>query len=300
MRILISGASGLIGGALTSRLRAQGVETATLVRRPPDPADRARIYWNPAEDILDPGALEGFDGVVHLAGENVSAGRWTPERKQRIVDSRVRGTALLSRALAVCTAPPKSFLCSSAIGYYGDRGEEVLDETAAPGQGFLAETCIAWEAAAQPTTQAGIRTVHLRTGVVVSGTGGVLARLLPPFRYGLGGPLGSGRAWMSWIALEDMVRVITYCLDNETLSGPVNAVAPHAVTNLEFTRTLARVLKRPALLPVPPFVLRLAFGEMAEELLLSSARVVPGRLEGAGFKWLYPEMEGALRSCLGS
>ena len=299
MRILVSGASGLIGSALIPCLRAKGMEAAVLVRRPAEADGRDRIHWNPDAHLIDVHSLSGFDAVVHLAGENIASGRWTPARKQRIYDSRVKGTDLLATALASCPAPPKTFLCSSAIGYYGDRGEEVLDETALPGRGFLAETCVAWEAAARPAADAGIRTVHLRTGVVLSRDAGMLARLLPPFRLGLGGPLGLGKAWMSWIALEDMIRVILHCLEGEGASGPVNAVAPHPVTNREFTRALAGVLRRPAVFPVPPVALRLAFGEMARELLLSSTRVVPHRLEAAGFTWRHPDMQGALKSLLG-
>jgi len=296
MRILVSGASGLIGSALIPCLRTKGMEPAVLVRRSAD--GRSRIHWNPDNNLLDTHSLSGFDAVVHLAGENIASGRWTPARKQRIYDSRVKGTSLLAAALASCPAPPQVFLCSSAVGYYGDRGTEVLDETSLPGRGFLAETCVAWEAAARPAVDGGIRTVHLRTGVVLSPDAGMLARLLPPFRLGLGGPLGLGRAWMSWIALEDMVNVILHCLEKDDLSGPVNAVAPHPVTNLEFTRALARVLRRPAVFPVPPVTLRLAFGEMAKELLLSSTRVVPRQLETSGFAWRHPDMQGALKSLL--
>ena len=298
MRILVSGASGLIGSALILCLRTKGMEPAVLVRRSAEADGRSRIHWNPDNNLLDTQSLSGFDAVVHLAGENIASGRWTPARKQRIYDSRVKGTALLAAALASCPAPPKAFLCSSAIGYYGDRGDEVLDETSMPGRGFLAETCIAWEDAGKMAVDAGIRTVHLRTGVVLSRDAGMLVRLLPPFRLGLGGPLGLGRAWMSWIALEDMVNVILHCMGEDGLRGPVNAVAPNPVTNLEFTRALARVLRRPAVFPVPPIVLRLAFGEMAKELLLSSTRVVPRRLEASGFTWRRPDMQGVLKSLL--
>lgn len=299
MRILVTGSTGLIGGALIPLLQARGMETAVLVRRRADADGSSRILWNPDENLLDPQSVSGFDAVVHLAGENIASGRWTPERKQRIFDSRVKGTALLATALASCAVPPKVLICSSAVGYYGNRGNDVLDETSEPGRGFLAETCVAWESAAQPAVDAGIRTVNLRTGVVLSGNAGMLARLLPPFRFCLGGPLGLGQAWMSWIALEDMINVILHCLEGEGLSGPVNAVTPHPVTNLEFTRALARVLRRPAVFPLPPFALRLAFGEMAGELLLSSTRAVPRRLEASGFAWRCPDMEGTLRLLLG-
>ena len=300
MRILVSGATGLIGAAFTDFMRAEGAEVATLARTPADNAEPTHRYWDPARAILDPRDLEGFDAVVHLAGENIASGRWTQEKKERIFNSRVRGTALLSTTLAACKHPPHTLVCASAIGYYGNRGEEVLDESAAPGQGFLAETCVAWEAAAGPAVDAGLRVVHLRTGMVLSGRGGALSHMLPPFRLGLGGPIGSGRAWMSWIALEDMMGLIRFCLREASLSGPVNAVAPHPVRNREFTRALGRALRRPALFPVPPLLLRLAFGEMAGELILSSAHVVPRRLQDADFAWQYPGIEAALRACLGT
>ncbi len=298
MRVLITGATGLIGTALTAFCREQGVETVSLVRKPPVAPNSSHIQWDPNKAILNPEHLEGFDAVVHLAGENIAGGRWTQERKRRIFESRVRGTSLLSAALTACAAPPKTFISASAVGYYGDGGDELLDETAPPGRGFLAETCQAWEQAAHPVPDAGIRTVFLRTGMVLSKSGGALERMVPPFRFGLGGPLGLGRRWMSWIALDDMARLIVHCLKNTSLSGPVNVVAPHPVRNVVFARTLGRLLCRPALLPTPPLVLRLAFGEMARELLLSSTRAVPTRLEGAGFVWNHPEIEGALRFCL--
>ncbi|NLV44785.1 MAG: TIGR01777 family protein [Candidatus Hydrogenedentes bacterium] len=300
MRVLVSGASGLIGGALCSHFQAIGAETAVLVRRRPEPGDAGRIFWDPEGGILDPAALNGFDAVIHLAGENIGSGRWTPEKKKRIYDSRVRGTALLSNALAVCAEPPKAFVCASAVGYYGDRGEELLNETSGPGQGFLAETCLAWEAAAGPARDAGLRTVHLRTGMVLSASGGALDRMLPPFRLGLGGPLGNGKAWMSWIALDDLVRLAAFCVENTSLSGPVNAVAPCPVTNREFTRALGRALHRPVVMPVPAFVLRILFGEMARELLLTSTRAVPDGLTRAGFTWRYPEIDAALHFYLGA
>ncbi len=298
MRILLTGSNGLIGTALLSFLRERGDGVIALARKRPPISNPSLIFWNPGEGLLNPADMEGFDAVVHLAGENIADGRWTPEKKRRIYDSRIKGTALLSTALAACTSPPKVLVCSSAVGYYGNRGDEVLEESAAPGTGFLADTCRDWEAAAQPVTDAGIRTISLRTGMVLSGSGGALPRMLFPFRLGLGGPIGCGGRWMSWIALEDMVRLIVYCLEKDSLSGPVNAVAPHPVLNREFTRTLGCILRRPAILPIPPPALQLAFGEMARELLLSSARVVPKRLEESGFAWGYPRIEDALRWCV--
>ncbi|HOC70571.1 MAG: Epimerase family protein [Candidatus Hydrogenedentes bacterium ADurb.Bin101] len=298
MRVLITGATGLIGRAINGYLKTKGVETVTLVRKPPVPSDSSHLYWDPDKRVLNPHGLEQFDAVVHLAGENIAAGRWTVERKRRIFDSRIKGTSLLSTALAACATPPKVAISASAVGYYGDCGNAVLEESAGPGRGFLAETCRAWEAAAQPLVDAGVRTIFLRTGMVLSPSGGALERMLLPFRLGVGGPIGLGQRWMSWITLDDLVRLIVYCLEQESLSGPVNAVSPQPVTNLEFAHTLGRLLRRPALLPTPPLALRLAFGEMARELLLSSTRAVPKRLEDAQFDWRRPQIEDALRYCL--
>ncbi len=298
MRVLITGATGLIGRAINGYLKTKGVETVTLVRKPPVPSDSSHLYWDPDKRVLNPHGLEQFDAVVHLAGENIAAGRWTVERKRRIFDSRIKGTSLLSTALAACATPPKVAISASAVGYYGDCGNAVLEESAGPGRGFLAETCRAWEGSAQPLTAAGIRTIFLRTGMVLSPSGGALERMLLPYRLGVGGPIGLGQRWMSWISLEDLVRLIVYCLEQESLSGPVNAVSPHPVMNREFAHTLGRLLRRPALLPTPPFALRLAFGEMARELLLSSTRAVPKRLEETQFDWRHPRIEYALRHCL--
>jgi uncharacterized protein (TIGR01777 family) len=237
---------------------------------------------------------------VHLAGENIAKGRWNARKKARIRDSRVNGTRLLSEALTRLSKPPAVMVCASAIGYYGDRGDEVLREESASGSGFLAEVCRQWEAAAEPARKRGIRVVHLRIGVVLSPEGGALAQMLFPFRMGLGGKLGSGRQYFSWIAIDDLVTVIAHALTNDTLQGPVNAVAPHPVTNLEFTRTLGRVLARPTLFPMPALAARLAFGEMADELLLSSARVEPTRLLATAYQFRHPQLEGALRHLLGS
>jgi uncharacterized protein (TIGR01777 family) len=235
---------------------------------------------------------------VHLGGEPIANGRWTPERKRVIRDSRTRSTELLARTIAGLATPPGVFLCASAVGYYGDRGDVWVDESSAPGEGFLAEVCRAWEAAADPARAAGIRTVHLRIGLVLDGQGGALARMLPLFRLGLGGALGSGRQYMSWVSLPDVVRMLELALDRADLSGPVNAVSPQPVTNARFTRVLARVLGRPAFLSVPAFALRIAMGEMAQELLLHGQRVVPRRLQEAGFEYRHREIEEALRAVL--
>lgn len=297
MHVLVSGASGLIGSALVPVLTTGGHTVTRLVRSTPRPG-QAEVPWEPAARSIATPALEGLDAVVHLAGESI-AQRWTAEKKARIRDSRVQGTRLLCEALAQLVKPPHVLLCASAIGYYGDRGEQILRETNAPGTGFLAEVCQAWEAAAAPAVQRGIRVVFLRFGVVLSPTGGALARMLTPFRLGVGGVVGSGKQYMSWVALDDVLGTIHHALMTETLHGPVNVVAPQPVTNQEFTRTFGQVLRRPTLLPLPAFVARLAFGEMADALLLASTRVMPEHLLAAGYPFRYPALEGALRHLLG-
>jgi len=323
MRVLISGASGLVGSALAERLSETGVQprraadgsepgrvapdgllsgphqVVRLVRSEPksDTSEISReseIFWDPSAGQLSPRALEGFDAVVHLAGENIAQGRWTAEKKARIRDSRVQGTRLLCGALAETARRPKVLVSASAVGYYGDRGDEELHETSPPGSGFLAEVCRAWEAATEPSAAAGIRVVCVRLGVVVARHGGALARMLPLFRFGLGGRLGSGRQYMSWIALADAVEAICHAIATETLSGPVNLVAPNPVTNRQFTKALGRALHRPTLFPAPAFMLRLALGEMADALLLSSARVLPRRLLATGFRFHAAHLENAL------
>jgi uncharacterized protein (TIGR01777 family) len=297
LRIGISGASGLVGRPLSQRLRRAGHRVLRLVRR--DPAGPDEMRFDPATGDLDADRLEGLDALVHLAGASIAAGRWTAERRRRIRDSRVSGTTLLARALAGLTRGPRVLVSASAVGYYGDRGEEILDEDAVAGAGFLAETCVAWEGATAPAEAAGLRVVKLRMGVVLAVDGGALARLLPPFRAGLGGRLGDGRQFMSWISREDLLRVIEHALAHDEVVGPVNAVAPQPVRNADFALTLARVLRRPALLPAPALAIRLLLGQMGRELLLASSRVVPRRLERAGFRHLHPDLESALRSVLG-
>lgn len=298
MKILVSGASGLIGSALVSYLTASGNEVSRLVRSSAD-AGRDRIAWDPAAGVLDPESLEGFDAVLHLAGENIAAGRWTAERKRRILESRSRGTRLLANTLSRLDEPPNVLVSASAIGYYGDRGPEVLNEDSKSGRGFLPQVCVAWEEATQPATEKGIRVVNPRIGIVLSALGGALARMLVPFRMGVGGKIGSGSQYMSWITLEDLVGVICHCIENDSQRGPVNAVAPEPVTNLEFTKTLGRVLSRPTIFPLPGFAARLFLGEMANELLLAGARVKPNRLLAAGFQYKHIDLEEALRHILG-
>ncbi len=293
MRVLVSGVSGLVGSALVPALESAGHSVVRLVRR--DPAAN-EIRWDPGSGI-EAGALEDFDAVVHLAGESI-AGRWTAAKKARIRDSRVQGTSTLAAALARTDRPPTALVCASAIGIYGDRGDEVLREESAPGGDFLAEVGKQWEAATEPAARAGIRVVSLRFGVVLSRRGGALARMLPPFRMGAGGRIGSGRQWMSWITLEDVVGLIQHALATDSLGGPVNAVAPNPVTNAEFTRALGKALHRPTLFPLPAFMVRLMFGEMGEALLLGSQRVDCGKLLASGFRFRHPELKPALEAIL--
>jgi hypothetical protein len=298
LRIAVTGATGLVGGALTESLRAAGHRVDRIGRGAPRPGT-TDIRWDPGQGALDPRALDGVDAVVHLAGESVAAGRWTPARKTAIRDSRVAGTRLLAVTLAGLRPPPGVLLSASAIGIYGDRGDEALDETAAPGRGFLAEVAQAWEAATGPARTAGIRVVTLRIGMVLARSGGALGQMLVPFRLGLGGVVGDGRQPVSWIARDDLVGAIQHLLRAGQVAGPVNGVAPSPVTNREFTRTLARVLGRPALVPLPAPAVRLLFGEMGQALLLGGARVVPRRLLDSGFVFRHPGLEDALRAELG-
>ena len=298
MRVAVSGSTGLVGSEVVASLSAAGHEVVRLVRRVPAPGEKA-VRWDPEKREIDAAGLEGLDAVVHLAGENVGSGRWTAARKAAIRDSRVDGTRLLCEALAGLARPPKTLVCASAIGIYGDRGEELLTEESPPGTGFLSEVCREWEAASAPAVRQGIRVVALRIGVVLSPRGGALSRMLPPFRAGLGGVFGNGRQYVSWVALDDLAGIVLHALQSGELRGPVNAVAPRPVTNREFTEALGKVLLRPTLLPVPAFALRLAVGrEMADALLLASARVVPRRLEETGYPFRFPELGAALRHLL--
>lgn len=297
MKILVSGSTGLIGSALVPFLTTGGHEVLRLVRSAAK--EEGTVRWDPERGEIDADALEGLDGVVHLAGENIASGRWSEEVKRRIRDSRVKGTRLLAATLAARRQPPRALVCASAIGFYGHRGAEVMTESSRAGTGFLSDVCREWEAASQAASDAGIRVVHVRIGVVLSSRGGALAKMLTPFRLGLGGIVGSGQQYMSWIALDDVVGAIHHCLMEESLSGPANAVAPNPVTNREYTKTLGSVLSRPTLLPMPAFAVRLAFGEMGDELLLSSTRVEPRALVAAGYEYRFPELRGALQHLLG-
>ncbi len=298
LRILVTGSTGFVGSALVPFLAAGGHRVACLVRTLPRQG-KDEIQWGPGTGFIDAARLEGLDGVVHLAGENIATGRWTAEKKAMIRDSRVDGTKLLCDALAGLKQPPKVLVCASAIGYYGDRGDEFLTEDSAPGTGFLAGVCREWEAATQSAEQKGIRVVRLRFGMVLSPTGGAMAKLLPPFKKGLGGVLGTGRQYVSWIALDDLLGVIAHALTTEALHGPVNAVTPNPVTNREFTHTLGRVIGRFTLFPMPAAAARLVFGELADALLLASQRVQPTRLLATEYRFQCPDLEGALRHLLG-
>lgn len=297
MDIAITGSSGLIGSAVVDSLVAAGHRVRCLVRTKGELSSN-QVYWNPDQGILDARYLEGVEAIVHLAGENIAARRWSPTQKERILQSRVRGTTLLARTLAEMSRPPRVLVSASAIGFYGDRGETPLTESSAPGQGFLAEVCREWEASTRPAADAGVRVVCLRLGVVLSSRGGALAKMLTPFRLGLGGRIGHGRQWMSWIALDDVVGVIHHALNDTMVRGPVNAVAPNPVTNREFTRALGQALRRPTVLPMPAFAARLVFGEMADELLLTSARVQPAVLASREFKFQFNDIDDALAHVL--
>ena len=297
LHVAVTGASGLIGSAVIKRLEAAGHRVSRLVRHQARPGE---ILWDPAAGSLDPRGLEGVDAVIHLAGENVGA-RWTAARKARIRSSRVAGTRLLSETLAALQRPPQVMISASAVGIYGNRGDEVLTEASSPGErdrDFLVSVTEEWERAADPARAEGIRVVHPRFGIVLSPAGGALRKLLLPFRLGLGGRLGSGTQWMSWISIDDVVEALLHLLD-DSLEGPVNLTAPTPVTNTDFTRILARVLSRPAILPVPEAALRLALGEMADGTILSSARVIPSRLLEAGFRFGQSDLASALRHVLG-
>ena len=297
MHVLVSGASGLIGSALVPALDTGGHQVTRLVRGAVDGGGDT-VRWDTDAGVIDAAALEGVDAVVHLGGETV-AGRWTPSKKERIMESRRGGTGLLARTIAGLERPPRTLVCASAIGAYGNRGDEPLTERSDTGSGFLADVVREWEAATRPAAEAGIRVVNLRFGIVLSPRGGALGQMLTPFRLGVGGPLGSGRQYMSWISIDDVVGAIQHALVASRLSGPVNATAPEPVTNRVFSRTLGRVLRRPALLPVPPVALRLLFGQFADEGLLWGQRVLPQRLLESGYQFRHRSLEAALRHVLG-
>jgi len=295
--IAITGASGLIGRRLVAHLHDRGWDVARLVRREPR-ADRYEIHWDPAKGEIDARELEGMYGVVHLAGESI-AERWTEAKKERILRSREEGTRLLATTLAALSKSPRVLVSASGVDYYGDRGDEELTEEAPPGEGFLAEVAERWEAAAEPASEAGIRVVRFRNGAVIAREGGMIDRILLPFQLGLGGRLGSGEQFLSWIALGDLVRAIEHAIIDESLSGPVNAVAPNPVRNREFTEALGTALDRPTVLPLPAIAVRTLLGEMGEELLLTSKRAVPAKLLQSGFSFRYPTLEEALAAELG-
>jgi uncharacterized protein (TIGR01777 family) len=298
VRILLTGARGLIGSALTRELAGRGHELRQLVRRHTGAPDE--FLWDPAAGMLDTRALDGVDAVIHLAGEPIAAGRWTRRRKRAILESREQGTGLLARAVASSGRPPRVLLSASAIGAYGDRGDELLDERSPLGNDFLAQVCRAWEGATAPAAAAGVRVVTPRFGIVLAAGGGALARQLPFFRAGLGGRLGSGQQWMSVIALDDLIGALTHLLAAEQVSGPVNLVAAEPVRNADYTRLLGRLLRRPAFLPVPRPALRLAFGELADTVLLASQRAIPAALLASGYRLRHPSPLDALRAALGS
>jgi uncharacterized protein (TIGR01777 family) len=293
-RVLVSGASGPIGSALLSSLKSQGFAVTRLVRKAAVGPDQ--VVWDPSRP-LPPELVSGFDAVIHLSGESI-VGRWTEAKKRRIIESRVQGTGHIAQALAKAAQRPRVFISASAVGYYGNRGDEILREDSPSGDGFTAEVCRLWEGATEPASAAGIRTAQMRFGVVMSAEGGALPKMLPPFRLGLGGRLGSGRQWSSWVSIDDVVGAILHVLNHDTMEGPVNVVSPNPVTNTDFTSTLASVLHRPAIFPVPAFAVKLIFGEMGEELFLGSQRVEPAKLVATGYQFKQPELRNALKNIL--
>ena len=298
LTVMMSGASGMLGVAVRQSLAARAATVRQLVRH--TPTEPNQLLWDPGASpaLPDRQPLEGLDAAIHLSGSSLAAHRWTAAYKRELVSTRVQSTRNLVATLLSLRSPPAVLLCASAVGFYGDRGNDLLDERAAPGSGFLAELCQEWEAASHPATDAGIRVVHLRFGVVLGPHGGALDKMLPLFRYGLGGRLGSGLQWMSWISLADLVAAALFALDNPRLSGPVNFTAPHPVTNAEFTHALAHTLHRPAVFPAPAFALRVALGEMADAALLSSTRAIPAKLTDAGFRFTHPTIDLALNAAL--
>lgn len=297
MKILIGGSHGLVGTALIKSLGTEGHEVFRLVRHAP--TAKTEVEWSPDRYSIALARIEGFDAVINLAGESIAEGRWTDDKKRHIRESRVKGTKLLGDALANLTVPPKIFICASAIGYYGNRGDEILTETSAPGVDFLAAVCAEWEQATALATEKGIRVVNARFGVILDTNGGALKKMLPPFRMGAGGRVGNGKQWMSWIALDDVVGALNFALTHDLLHGPVNFVSPNPVTNTEFTKTFGKVLSRPTLFPIPAFAVKLLFGEMGEALLLGGQRVAPKRLMSEGYQFQYSELRGALQHLLG-
>tara|TARA_R110002111_G_scaffold153375_1_gene220149 strand:- start:101357 stop:102286 length:930 start_codon:yes stop_codon:yes gene_type:complete len=299
MKLLISGSSGLVGSELCRKLETDSTtEIVRLVRAKSSDVHGTTVTWQPSQDLLPADNLSGLDAVIHLGGANIADKRWSPEIKQLIFNSRVQSTRLLANTMASLENPPRVFLCASAIGFYGNRGDERMDESRARGQGFLADVCDAWEHATQPATKAGIRVVNMRFGMILDKKGGALAKMQTPFKLGVGGKIGSGSQYWSWIALPDVINALQFCLKNAELQGPVNFVAPDEVTNLDFTKTLGKVLSRPTCLPVPAWAIKTLLGEMGQELMLNSTRVTPQRLQAAGFQFQYPKLEEAFRGVL--
>lgn len=294
MKIAIAGSSGFLGSRLRAALDSAGHETLGLVRKVKSPRE---TRWDPDSGLIDSASLEGIDAAVNLAGENIGE-RWTAEKKKRIRTSRINSSRLLAETLAKLSKKPSVLLATSAVGIYGDRRDEVLTELTPPGGGFFGELGVEWEAQSKPAEEAGIRVVYMRFGVVLDRTEGVLKKMLPPFRLGIAGPLASGRQYMSWISLEDAVRAVFHVMMDSSISGPVNICSPNPVTNRDFTRALAAVVKRPAFMPVPAFALRILYGEMADEALLSSTRAIPSRLQQSGFQFHHPDIDSALRHAM--
>lgn len=297
MKILVTGSSGLVGSSLVPFLKTQGHNVFTLAR--PQSNKHGELSWEPESGKINPKDLEGFDAIVHLAGENIADGMWTKEKKLRLEQSRILSTRLLADTLLKLENPPSVFVCASAIGFYGDRKDEVLTENSKLGKGFLADLCQKWESEAARVAEKNIRPVMLRIGVVLTCSGGMLQKILPPFELGGGGPIGSGKQYISWIAIDDLVSAIYHCICTPTIKGAVNATAPDACTNNDFTKSLGKVLHRPTIFPVPELALKLVFGEMAKETMLSSCRAEPVKLTETGYKFLYPKLESALKHVLG-
>ena len=298
LNVAISGASGLVGTELSALLKSVGHSVVPMTRKPSGSSQNT-IAWDPERGVANPQQLESVDAIVHLAGENIAAGRWTVALKERIRKSRVEGTRALVQSLAGLQIRPKTLVCASAIGFYGDRGDEILTESSPAGSGFLADVCSAWESEAMAAANLDMRVVSLRIGVVLSPKGGALAKMLLPFKLGAGGVIGSGKQYWSWIGLNDLVRAIAFCVENENIRGPVNAVSPQALNNYDFTKTVGKVLHRPTIVPLPAFVAKIVLGEMAEALLLSSAHVVPEKLQAHGFQFAQPDLKSCLEHELG-
>ena len=298
LKVALTGAGGFVGGGLSALLTANGHDVVPIVR-PSGREGPNDVVWDPEGGIREPSLLEGVDAVIHLAGDNIGSGRWTRAKMRSIRDSRVTGTRTLVRGLGELASPPKTFICASAIGYYGDRGDETLTETSAAGTGFLAEVCRDWEEESRRMAESGTRVVNTRFGVVLGSAGGALRTMLTPFRLGLGGPIGSGRQWFSWISIDDAVDAVYHVLTREEIAGAVNVVAAEPVRHREMVKALGRVLKRPTFAKLPGAIARLAIGRMAEETVLASTRVVPGRLLATGFRFRHPDLESALRHVLG-